>query len=163
MTISVSVDSSNAYVKHGSTTVAQVAHSYKYTQAQYDARYTEGGQAAWFKYTDNDQPKATNWALLPGKYMTGFYKDAGGTVHEWNTSWGPVPSGATPVSSNLQIDSYEYKTSQPTGTQAQNMWTSIKNGWNDPTMKYWRFRVYMQNPNNTSQIWVSKNYWFQYT
>jgi len=41
-TFTVSVDSNYAYIKTGSTTVARVAHSYKYTTDQYNARYSAG-------------------------------------------------------------------------------------------------------------------------
>jgi hypothetical protein len=43
----VSVDSSYAYIKNGSTTVARVAHSYKYTTDQYNANYSSGVNAGY--------------------------------------------------------------------------------------------------------------------
>lgn len=44
-TYTVSVDSSYAYIKVGSTTIARVSHDYKYTQAQYD-NATYAGKAS---------------------------------------------------------------------------------------------------------------------
>lgn len=46
ITVEVSVDSSYAYVKHGSTTVAQIAHNYKYTQDQLDSAVSAATIAA---------------------------------------------------------------------------------------------------------------------
>jgi hypothetical protein len=76
----------------------------------YNNAYVAGGQAAWFIWKDN--PKTTNYPVTDaiGKYMTGFYRDAAGTMYEWDTSWGPIPNpGTTPsysfsAANNAQIN-----------------------------------------------------------
>ena len=45
VTVEVSVDSSKAYIKHSGTTVAEIAHSYKYTTTQYNNAENVGRNA----------------------------------------------------------------------------------------------------------------------
>lgn len=70
VTIAVSVDSSYAYVKHGSTTIAQVAHSYRYTQAQLDSAVSTATAAATTAGYNNGWNAATGQPHLDFDYHT---------------------------------------------------------------------------------------------
>ena len=79
VTVDVSVDSSKAYIKHSGTTVAEVAHSYKYTQAEYETALATvpSGYEAISSVTI---APSSDVSLYPGGSQTVAAKKDGNTV-----------------------------------------------------------------------------------
>lgn len=97
-------------------------------QSIYNEAYAAGSQAAWFKWVDS--PKSTNYGVTDavGKYMTGVWREADGTQHEWDTSWGPIPSS----SHSITITTDNVGHSDDPGSSYVEIWSTtnfIRNRW----------------------------------
>ena len=81
VTVTVSVDSSKAYIKHSGTTVAEVAHSYKYTQAQYDTAL-ETVPSGYEAISSVTIAPSSDVSLYPGGSQTVAAKKNGTTIQD---------------------------------------------------------------------------------